>query len=182
MDIIDLLNKWQNNCKRSEETLKILIYDHLKKICKTHLQSHRTQVEVSFIANNLSTTTCLLHQSLLELVPPNYTIEHKAQFNRYLSLFVRNLLLDEVRKLSTQKRTPQQLEETDDLYSSPEAYIAIERALTKLDSLHPAKADIFSQHYFLGLDTEQLAQQLGISKSTVYRQLETAKAFIKVHS
>ena len=182
MDIIELLSQWQNNCKESEKKLKVLIYQHLKKICRSQLKDYQAQDNATFLLNNLPNTTCLLHQSLIELIPPNYAIEQKAQLNRYLSLFVRNLLCDEVRKLKAKKRTPPQqyFESTNE--ASPDQYLALDSALSQLAKQHPSKANIFSQHYFLGLKAEQLAEQLNISRATVYRELESAKAFIRINT
>ncbi|MBE0351883.1 RNA polymerase sigma factor [Pseudoalteromonas lipolytica] len=178
---MSLLNKWQNNCKESEKKLKALVYLHLKEVCRSHLNSYKQQIDATYILNNLPTTTCLLHQSLLELIPPNYTVDHKTQFNRYLSLFIRNLLVDEIRKVTASKRTPIEYTEENFNEASPEHYLALDNALKLLEKQHPKKADIFSQHYFLGLEAEQLASQLNISKSTVYRELDAAKAFIRVN-
>ncbi|MEI5640599.1 MULTISPECIES: ECF-type sigma factor [unclassified Pseudoalteromonas] len=182
MDVIALLTNWQRDCKESEEKLKVLVYNHLKKVCSAHLHNYKAQIDATFILNNLPNTTCLLHQSLMELVPPSYGVEHKTQFNRYLSLFVRNMLRDEIRKLKAQKRTPPTLKHNEAIDAPPEQYLALDSALSQLAKQHPVKADIFSQHYFLGLKAEELAAQLDISKATVYRELEAAKAFIRMNT
>ncbi len=181
MDIISLLNNWQNNCLDSEKKLKALVYQHLKEVCRSHLSNYKKQIDATFVINNLPTTTCLLHQSLIELIPPNYSVEHKTQFNRYLSLFIRNLLIDEIRKIKASKRTPVTYSDESFNEASPEHYLSLNSALTLLEKQHPEKADIFSQHYFLGLEPKQLAEQLNISKATVYRELDAAKAFIRVN-
>ncbi|MCF6442924.1 ECF-type sigma factor [Pseudoalteromonas luteoviolacea] len=182
MDITDLITHWQSGCKKSEKKLKALVYYHLKKVCSSHLKVHKEQIDATFILNNLPNTTCLLHQSLMELLPPSYGIDHKAQLNRYLSLFVRNMLQDEIRKLNAQKRTPPSYSPEEATDASPDQYLALDNALSQLAKQHPTKADIFSQHYFLGLRPEQLAHQLNISTATVYRELKAAKAFIRVNT
>ncbi|MEJ6476159.1 RNA polymerase sigma factor [Pseudoalteromonas piscicida] len=182
MDIIALLANWQKDCKESEKKLKALVYNHLKNVCSSHLKAHKKQLDATFILNNLPNTTCLLHQSLMELIPPNYGIEHQTQLNRYLSLFIRNVLRDEIRKLKAQKRTPPPYWVEEATEASPDQYLALDNALSQLAKQYPTKADIFSQHYFLGLQAEQLAEQLNISKATVYRELEAAKAFIRVNT
>ncbi|QTL37800.1 RNA polymerase sigma factor [Pseudoalteromonas viridis] len=182
MDIIALLAKWQRGCEESEKKLKALVYYHLKCVCSSHLKEYKKQVDATFILDQLPNTTCLLHQSLMELVPPSYGLEHKTQFNRYLSLFIRNMLRDEIRKLNAQKRTPPYYWTEEATDAPPDQYLALDSALSQLAKQHPTKADIFSQHYFLGLEPEQLAQQLNISTATVYRELKAAKAFIRVNT
>ncbi|NSY33928.1 hypothetical protein DS891_10065 [Pseudoalteromonas sp. JC28] len=182
MDIIALLADWQRGCKESEKKLKVLVYNHLKTVCSLHLEAHKKQVDATFILSHLPNTTCLLHQSLMELIPPSYGIEHKTHFNRYLSLFVRNMLRDEIRKLKAQKRTPPTYWIEEATEAPPDQYLALDSALSLLAKQHPTKADIFSQHYFLGLEPEQLAQQLNISTATIYRELKAAKAFIRVNA
>jgi len=178
----DLINGWQSGCLQSSDELKARLYYHLKQVCHTHLQHYRKDIESTYVLKHLPHTGSLLHQSLIELIPPQQSITHETQFNAYLSLFIRNLLRDEIRKFKTLKRTPNNKppEHIKDQLKHQEDFLALDSALNHLEKSHPQKAQIFSMHYFLGIDTTSLAEQFKISLATVYRELDAAKAFLRM--
>jgi len=178
----ELINGWQEGCSKSSDELKARLYYHLKKVCHEHLQSYRDEIDSTYVIQHLPHTGSLLHQSLLELIPPQKTIVHETQFNAYLSVFIRNMLRDEIRKFQSKKRTPNDNEprQNIDLLKHQEDFLALDSALNQLEKNHPQKAQIFSMHYFLGIDTNELAQQFKISLATVYRELDAAKAFLRL--
>jgi RNA polymerase sigma factor (TIGR02999 family) len=178
----ELINGWQTGCSKSSYELKARLYYHLKNVCHEHLQSYRGQIDSTYVIQHLPHTGSLLHQSLIELIPPQKTIAQETQFNAYLSVFIRNVLRDEIRKFKTIKRTPNTDEQIQDidLLKHQEDFLALDSALNQLEKNHPQKAQIFSMHYFLGIDTNALAQQFKISLATVYRELDAAKAFLRL--
>lgn len=183
INLNDLIDKWQDGCEQSSKMLKKLTYDHLKLVCREHLQDQKQAIDSTFILNNLPNTTSLLHQSLIELVPPKTSLKQKTQFNQYLSIFIRNLLKDEIRKLQAAKRTPINVSEECDNENNlqqQEKFIALDRALNLLAQSHPRKAEVFSMHYFLGLTPEEIAHTMEVSVATIYRELDAAKAFIRI--
>lgn len=182
IDLNDLIDKWQEGCEQSTQLLKKLTYDHLKSVCHQHLQHQKQAIDSTFILNNLPSTTSLLHQSLIELVPPKASLKQQTQFNHYLSIFIRNLLKDEIRKLQAKKRTPVTLlkaKEGEKTLKQQEQFIALDSALSLLEQSHPRKAQVFSMHYFLGMAPEELAKTMEASVATIYRELDAAKAFLR---
>lgn len=178
-----LINGWQNGCLKSADELKARLYYHLHAVCHQHLQSHRDQIDSTYILQHLPHTGSLLHQSLIDLIPPRQSIEHQTQFNTYLSIFIRNVLRDEIRKFQAKKRTPSTVQLRHDEHeraARQDDFLALDQALQHLEKSHPQKAHIFSQHYFLGFDPKALAQQFEVSLATVYRELDAAKAFIRL--
>ncbi|NMM41022.1 sigma-70 family RNA polymerase sigma factor [Pseudoalteromonas arctica] len=178
----DLINGWQNGCPQSADELKARLYYHLKQVCHVHLEGYRNEIDSTYVLQHLPHTGSLLHQSLIELIPPQQSINHQTQFNTYLSVFIRNILRDEIRKFQTLKRTPnaEKIQQQNDQLKHQEDFLALDSALNHLEKNHPQKAQIFSQHYFLGLDTKVLAKQFKVSLATIYRELDAAKAFLKV--
>lgn len=183
IDLNDLIDKWQEGCEQSTQLLKKLTYDHLKSVCHQHLQHQKQGIDSTYILNNLPSTTSLLHQSLIELVPPKTSLKQQTQFNHYLSIFIRNLLKDEIRKLQAKKRTP--INVSDEHHSEKslqkqELFIALDSALNLLEQSHPRKAQVFSMHYFLGMAPDEVATTMEASVATIYRELDAAKAFIRI--
>ncbi|WP_162558622.1 ECF-type sigma factor [Saliniradius amylolyticus] len=175
-----LIKEWGNGCERSSNTLKTLLYYHLKQVCQAHLERSREEIDVTSILNHLPHTTSLLHQALIELVPPGMDIEEERQLNNYLSLFIRNLLKDEIRKLSAKKRTPKDIvnEQLCDL-DAQERFMALDSAMVILESERPRAAEAFSLRYFLGYDVEEIARFIESSLATAYRELSIAQAFLR---
>lgn len=183
LSIEQLISGWQNGCTQSANELKARLYYHLKQVCHGHLKSYRSEIDSTYILQHLPNTGSLLHQSLMELIPPQQSINHQTQFNTYLSVFIRNILRDEIRKFQTLKRTPktEKIQQQNDQLKHQEDFLALDSALNHLEKNHPQKAQIFSQHYFLGLDTKVLAKQFKVSLATIYRELDAAKAFLRMH-
>ncbi|MGO2371616.1 MAG: sigma-70 family RNA polymerase sigma factor [Pseudoalteromonas prydzensis] len=179
----DLINGWQNGCPQSADELKARLYYHLKQVCHVHLEGYRNEIDSTYVLQHLPHTGSLLHQSLIELIPPQQSINQQTQFNTYLSVFIRNILRDEIRKFQTLKRTPceNNSAQSVDQIKHQEDFLALDSALNHLEKNHPQKAQIFSQHYFLGLDTSVLATHFEVSLATIYRELDAAKAFLRMH-
>jgi RNA polymerase sigma factor (TIGR02999 family) len=178
-----LISGWQSGCQTSTNKLKAHIYYHLKEVCSSHLSECKKDIDSTYVLKNLPNTISLLHQSLIDLVPPNQSLKQQTQFNTYLSIFIRNILHDEIRRAKAQKRTPNNAIETinnnDEKYHDD--FIALNSAINHLEKSHPKKAKIFSLHYFLGLEPQVLATQFEISLSSIYRELDSAKAFLRLH-
>lgn len=180
MDLMELLAGWENGCEDSTNQLKTLLYHHLKQVCRSHLEHYRGDIDATHIINNLSHTTSLLHQVLLQLVPPGMTINEERRLNNYLSLFIRNVLRDEIRKLQAKKRTPDApIQSVPDELASQERFIALDSALSRLKSERPQAAEVFSMRYFLGFEIKEIAQYIDCSMATAYRELALAQAFLR---
>lgn len=182
LPIEQLITGWQNGCTQSANELKARLYYHLKQVCHSHLQNYRGEIDSTYVLQHLPNTGSLLHQSLMELIPPQQSISQKTQFNAYISVFIRNILCDEIRKFQALKRTPnaEKIQQQSDQLKHQEDFLALDSALNHLEKDHPQKALIFSQHYFLGIDTSALAEQFDVSLATVYRELDAAKAFLRL--
>ncbi|MFY8328605.1 RNA polymerase sigma factor [Pseudoalteromonas sp. ZZD1] len=178
----ELIDGWQSGCAKSTNELKARLYYHLKQVCHVHLQSYRDEIDSTYVIQHLPHTGSLLHQSLIELIPPQKTLEHETQFNAYLSVFIRNVLRDEIRKFQSKKRTPigDEAAQGESHLKHQEDFLALDSALNHLEKNHPQKAQIFSMHYFLGIDSKALAEQFKISLATTYRELDAAKAFLRM--
>jgi RNA polymerase sigma factor (sigma-70 family) len=57
--------------------------------------------------------------------------------------------------------------------------IALDEALTRLADFDPRQAEIVELRYFGGFSIDETAESLGISKATVKREWNSAKAWLK---
>lgn len=60
-----------------------------------------------------------------------------------------------------------------------EEIVAMDSALTRLATEDPTAAQVVKLHFFAGLSIEQVADTLGISRATAYRQWSYARAWLR---
>jgi RNA polymerase sigma factor (TIGR02999 family) len=60
-----------------------------------------------------------------------------------------------------------------------EEIVAMDKALTRLAGEDPAAAQVVQLHFFAGLSIEQVADTLGVSRATAYRQWSYARAWLR---
>ena len=58
------------------------------------------------------------------------------------------------------------------------SFIALDDGLRELDSFDERKSRLIELKYFAGLQTEEIAEALGISRSTVTREARLAEAWL----
>jgi RNA polymerase sigma factor (sigma-70 family) len=63
--------------------------------------------------------------------------------------------------------------------SKSASLIALEEALTRLESIDPRKAQVVELRYFSGMRVEETADLLHVSGSTVTRDWSSAKLWLK---
>jgi RNA polymerase sigma factor (TIGR02999 family) len=61
----------------------------------------------------------------------------------------------------------------------PEEILALDQALTQLAAEDASAAQVVQLHFFAGLPMEQVAETLGVSRATAYRQWAYARAWLR---
>ena len=62
---------------------------------------------------------------------------------------------------------------------SPQDVIDVHEALRELGELNPRQANIAELRFFAGMTSAEVAQHLGVSRSTVDREWRVAKAWLR---
>ena len=57
--------------------------------------------------------------------------------------------------------------------------LALDEALTRLAQEDPTPAQVVQLHYFAGLPLEEVAEAIGVSRATAYRQWSYARAWLR---
>lgn len=141
-------------------------------------------------ANPTMNPTALVHEAYLKLVDTR-DLSSKP-YEEVIGIFanaMRQILIDASRRKRAQKRGGGVNPEADrfregaaDLAQapalSPEETLTLEAARGELERVNPRQARVIDCRYFLGLTTEETVQVLGLSKSTVEREEQKAKAFL----
>jgi RNA polymerase sigma factor (TIGR02999 family) len=134
---------------------------------------------------NTLDTTALVHELYLRIsANPKLTFEQPAQFFAYAARAMRHLLCDRARHRLRQRAggdwVPVTLDGNDPRMAIDDAEeaLALDEALTTLARLDSRAAQVVELRYFAGLSAEDVATNLGLSKRTVDRDWQFARAFL----
>ncbi len=152
------------------------VYDALRRIARSHRGRWR--------GNETLNTTALVHEAYLKLVGGDgASYENRAHFLAVAAKAMRHLLVSYAERQSAQKRgggTPDL--SLDEALLVPEAraveLLALDEALQRLEAVDPRAAEVVECRFFAGLDAEETAAALGISRRTVTRDWGAARAWL----
>lgn len=181
-DFTLILNTWINNGDiASANQLKSMVYLHLKGIVKKQINEKAKHLTSTSLLEQLPNTTSLLHDAFMLLVPPKEIMDNREQFYTSLALFVRWLLLDELKAKQAQKRSSKQENFTKllSIHDQQDPYFSFDDAFSGLKKLAPRSYKIALLHYYLGFDVTEIMPIVSFNKTTVYNELATAKAYIR---
>lgn len=174
--ITTLLHDWSGGDKKALDELFPLVYDELHRQAKKHLwgqpQGHTLQ------------TTALLHEAYLRIAGHGEgSWDNRFQFFAFAAKIMRNILVDHARAKQREKRgagalkislthvDPQTPELDLDL-------LAVDEALDRLAKIDEQQVRIVELRYFGGLSLEETADALQISRATVARDWNVARAWL----
>lgn len=176
-DITALLQQIRGGDREAIDALVSALYEQLRRLAHHRLRRERS--------DHTLTTTALVHEAYLELVD----IDHagwtdRAHFLAAASRVMRHILVDYARRRNALKRDGGRVRvelDEDALPLSEEYAEAVEdlhNALERLESISPVQTRLLEQRYFGGLKLEECAEALGVSRSTVARELKLARAWL----
>jgi len=163
------------------DALFAMVYDRLKAMASTRLAGRRS-------AMLTLDTTEIVHELYLRLnTGADRSFEHPLQFFSYAAKAMRHLLTDIVRH-RMRIREGGELQRVTITFNGvedsahPDAMVnalSIERALSELEAIDVRAAQVVELRYFAGLSLEQIAEQLGLTRRTIDRDWQFARAFLK---
>lgn len=159
--------------KESIDALFALAYDELRRIAK------RVRNEG---AATLS-TTALVHEAYLKLLPSKVPANDAAHFKLLVARAMREALIDAARRRQAGKRGGGELAVTldDTIQANPlkaDQLIELHEALTELNRIDPRRASVVECRFFGGLDVDETAAALNLSTATVKRDWRVARAWL----
>lgn len=149
------------------------VYEALRRIARSH--------RARWHGNDTLNTTALVHEAYLKLAGGDY--ENRAHFLAVAAKAMRHLLISYAERQAAQKRGGGQADlSLDEALFVPEGrteeLLALEEALTRLEQVDPRAAEVVECRFFAGLDAEETAEALGISRRTVTRDWGAARAWL----
>ena len=173
--VSELLIRWKAGDQEALEALVPLVYKELRDIARHHLQRERP--------GHTLQSAALVHEAYLRLIDQRpFDAENRAHFLAVASRLMRQILVDYARTHGAAKRGADRIVELDASLILPQVrstdVVALDDALNGLAKLDEQQGRIVELRFFGGLATEEIAQVLGISSSTVKRDWNVAKAWL----
>src|SRR5215470_8054759 len=174
--VTELVQRWSNGDGAALAELTPLVYDELRRVAHHHLGGQRPDHTLQ--------TTALVNEAYLRLAAQtNPQWQHRAHFFAVAARAMRQILVSYARTQQAQKRGGGALKvELDDAaLVSPEQskeIVDLHEALERLARLDSRKAQVVELKYFGGLNYDEMAEVLKISRITVRRDWEFAKVWL----
>jgi len=176
-DVTRILNSLEQGESHSADELLPLVYDELRKLAAARLAQERDGQSLQ--------ATALVHDAWLRLVDVRHQQrwDSRGHFFAAAAEAMRRILIERARRRGRLKHGGefQRVDLPDEILignSTCEDVLALDEALTKLESLQPEKAQLVKLRFFAGLTIEQTAEALGMSVSTADRQWVYARAWL----
>lgn len=174
-----LLNAIGEGDPSAAEELLPLVYAELRRIARRHMAKERP--------GHTLQPTALVHEAYLRLIG-SVEIEwaDRRHFYAAAAQAMRRILIDRARRVARVKHGGDQQRESfaDDLVSEQPRYeelLALDQALTDLESRDSTMAEIVKMRFYAGLTIAETARVLAVSSRTVNRQWLAARAWLADH-
>jgi RNA polymerase sigma factor (TIGR02999 family) len=173
--VTELLLRWKAGDQQALERLVPLVYKELRDIARYHLQRERP--------GHTLQSAALVHEAYLRLMDQKpFNSENRAHFLAVASRLMRQILVDYARSHAAAKRGADLTMELDVALVLPQErsadVVALDDALTQLSGFDEQQGRIVEMRFFGGLSIEEIGEVLGISRSTVKREWNVAKAWL----
>jgi len=172
----DLLVRWSQGDHAALAELAPLVYDELRRVAHHHLGGQRP--------NHTLQTTALVNEAYLRLADQTHPgWQNRAHFFAVAARAMRQILVSYARSQRSQKRGGGAIKVDLDevpLVSPKESQeiVDLHEALEQLSTLDSRKAQVVELKYFGGLNYDEIAEVLKISRITVRRDWEFAKIWL----
>jgi len=180
--VTELLAQWSNGDNAALVVLTPLIYEELRRLAHHHMDGQRPDHTLQ--------TTALVNEAYLRLADqtsPHW--QNRAHFFAVAARAMRQILVSYARSQRAQKRGggALRIDLNEAALVSPEEskeIVDLHEALERLAELDSRKARVVELKYFGGLNYDEIAEVLKISRITARRDWEFAKLWLytELHS
>ena len=175
-DVTMLLQAWSEGDRTAHDALWPIVHNELRRLAHRQMQRERPDHTLQ--------TNALVNEAYMRLVDwKRAHFKNRAHFFGMCARIMRQILVDYARSRGYQRRGGDALMEP--LYESAivapfksEQLLALEEALTRLAALQPRKGSVVELRFFGGLSVEETAEVLGVSRLTVIRDWNFARAWL----
>jgi RNA polymerase sigma factor (TIGR02999 family) len=175
-EITRLLHRWQVGDREALGALASAAYDDLRAIAAGYLRRERS--------GHTLQATGLVNELYLRLTQiRSVQIEDRRHFYAFAAQLMRLILIDHARQARAGKRPGSHArvplhDEIAWVDATSDEMLELDIALNELEAVAERKVRVLELRYFLGCTNEEAAQVLGVSRPTIDRDLEFAKAWL----
>ena len=178
-EITEKLRDWKENPgdDSADDLLKI-VYNELHRQAHRYLRKERR--------GHTLQTTALVNEAYLKLIKQrNIAWESRSQFFAVAATLMRRILIDyartkhRVRRGGVHSDLPLENALTISVSETDYDLLALDDALNRLAEKETHLAKVVELRFFSGLDVVETAEVLGVSESTVKRDWQMAKAWLR---
>ena len=174
--VTDLLTRWSDGDDAALAELTPLVYEELRHLAHRQMGAERPDHTLQ--------TTALVNEAYLRLADQsNPRWQNRAHFFAVAARAMRQILVSYARSQQSQKRGGGafKVDLDEAALASPEEskeIVDLHEALEQLSALDSRKAQVVELKYFGGLNYEEIAEVLKISRITARRDWEFAKVWL----
>lgn len=174
-DITVLLHRWREGDESARDEVIALAYDQLHSLARRFLSGERRDHTIQ--------PTELVNEAFLRLARSNPSLNDRVHFFAVAANITRRILVDYARSKARSRRgggaVAVPFEETMAISKDSVAQVLeIDTALDKLAAVDHRKARIIELVFFGGMSVDEAALVMGVSPSTLFRDLKFAKAWL----
>jgi RNA polymerase sigma-70 factor (ECF subfamily) len=173
-DVTDLLRRISAGDKEASEQLFETVYRELRRMAGRAMRGER-------LGHTLQ-PTALVHEAFVRLVGDPVSWVGRQHFFAVAATTMRRVLIDYARTHDSKKRQGGVRVDLDSvlLFTEDRApeMIALDRALQKLEAVHPRACRVVELQFFAGMNPEETAGVLDVSSKTVQRDWKLARAWL----
>src|SRR6516225_9340162 len=176
-EVTALLQAWSGGDESARDRLWTIVFPELNRLARAHMKRERQPHTLQ--------TGVLVNEAYLRLVDwKKARWRSRAHFFGMCARIMRQILVDHARAQNYKKRGGgQRLEALDESAAavSPtrsRELVALDDALERLASISQRKSDVVELRFFGGLTIEETAAALGVSRLTVIRDWNFARAWL----
>jgi RNA polymerase sigma-70 factor, ECF subfamily len=174
-EVTELLQAWVSGDLEARDRLLPLVYRELRRRAAAYLRRER--------ANHTLQPTALVHEVYLRLVDQRSPWRDRGQFFAVASQMMRRVLVDRARRRRMGKRSGRwaRVNLEEGAKAAPPVDVDVldlDDALTRLAGFDPRKSQVAELRFFGGLSVEETAEALGVSRATVERDWQAARAWL----
>jgi RNA polymerase sigma factor (TIGR02999 family) len=182
-DITQLLLDWNQGDLEAFNKLFPIVYDELRRIARRQFRK--------LGQGGLLQTTALIHEAYIKLIDQTRVeLKNRSHFYAIAANTIRRILVDDYRRRGADKRGGKPdltvpVSEVD-VQTTREVdfkldFIALNQALDSLETIDRQQVRIIELRFFAGLNNEEIALALDVSRSTVERDWRSAKAWLHAY-
>jgi RNA polymerase sigma factor (TIGR02999 family) len=171
----ELLHAWSRGDEQARDALLPVVYQELRRRAGAYLKQERQ--------GHTLQPTALVHEVYLRLAgQTRFSWQNRAQFFGVAAQMMRRVLVDHARERAAAKR-PGGIrvtlhESLSVVHPDDCEVLVLHDALDELAALDPRQAQIVELKYFGGLSEQEVAEVLSLSRATIAREWQTARAWM----